>query len=275
MASNAKIMTSAITKPRYSVQRLQLLLLFAPHRIRQPWVLGTEFWKDAVFQDAVGFGFGDEKGVHIGRDRHDTLAVPASDGGGRCARTQRSHPAQRHRDPARSTQKIVLNVGYRVAFMLRQPNVHPYLLRASLHPQGLGTEERSSRLPRHVVERETEGPRFGPQFQTDLGHAWGVIRADVVDAPDSPKSFDQRGCDRSETLRFGMRQYVEGRIEYSQTQTPQGETRYWTDIIVRDMIMLGSGGRSPEMGDAGGRAQRPAADAAGRGMQAPDDDLPF
>ena len=109
--------------------------------------------------------------------------------------------------PARGTQQIVLNVGYRVAFILRQPNVHPNLLRASLHSQGLGTEERGSRLPRHVVERETEGPCFGPQFQTDLGHAEGVIGADVVDALDSPKSFDQGGCDRSETLGVGMRQH--------------------------------------------------------------------
>ncbi len=78
-------------------------------------------------------------------------------------------------------------------------------------------------------------------------------------------------------VKKGDRLYVEGRIEYSQTQTPQGETRYWTDIIVRDMIMLGSGGRTPEMGDAGSRPQRSGADAARRGrpMQEPDDDLPF
>ena len=78
-------------------------------------------------------------------------------------------------------------------------------------------------------------------------------------------------------VKKGDRLYVEGRLEYSQTQTPQGETRYWTDIIVRDMIMLGSGGRTPEMDDPGSRQRRPAADATRRGgaMQEPDDDLPF
>ncbi|MDE0475968.1 MAG: single-stranded DNA-binding protein [Gammaproteobacteria bacterium] len=78
-------------------------------------------------------------------------------------------------------------------------------------------------------------------------------------------------------VKKGDRLYVEGRIEYSQTQTPQGETRYWTDIIVREMIMLGSGGRTPEMDDSGNRPQRSGADAARRGgrMQEPDDDLPF
>lgn len=78
-------------------------------------------------------------------------------------------------------------------------------------------------------------------------------------------------------VKKGDRLYVEGRIEYSQTQTPQGETRYWTDIIVREMIMLGAGGRTPEMDDAGSRPQRSGTDAARRGrpMQEPDDDLPF
>ena len=77
-------------------------------------------------------------------------------------------------------------------------------------------------------------------------------------------------------VKKGDRLYVEGRLQYSQTQTPQGETRYWTDIIVREMIMLGSGGRVAEMGDAGGRPQGPR-DAGRRGaaIREPDDDLPF
>src|SRR5690606_29793202 len=40
----------------------------------------------------------------------------------------------------------------------------------------------------------------------------------------------------------GDRIYVEGRLEYSQTQDEQGGVRYWTDIVVREMIMLGAGG---------------------------------
>jgi single-stranded DNA-binding protein len=70
---------------------------------------------------------------------------------------------------------------------------------------------------------------------------------------------------------------VEGRLQYSQTQTPQGETRYWTDIIVRDMIMLGSGGRTAEMEDTGKSYGRPRPDAgrASPPTREPDDDLPF
>ena len=40
----------------------------------------------------------------------------------------------------------------------------------------------------------------------------------------------------------GDRLYVEGRIEYSQTQDDQGNVKYWTDIVVNDMVMLGAGG---------------------------------
>ena len=78
-------------------------------------------------------------------------------------------------------------------------------------------------------------------------------------------------------VKKGDRLYVEGRLEYSQTQTPQGETRYWTDIIVREMIMLGAGGRTPEMGESGNRPPRPGGGAGGRQAptREPDDDLPF
>jgi len=75
----------------------------------------------------------------------------------------------------------------------------------------------------------------------------------------------------------GDRLYVEGRIEYSQTEDEQGNARYWTDIVVREMVMLGQGGS----GAAGG----PEAPVAARGRQpaaapaspfAPEeDDLPF
>ena len=80
-------------------------------------------------------------------------------------------------------------------------------------------------------------------------------------------------------VKKGDRIYVEGRIEYSQTQDDQGGTRYWTDIIVFEMIMLGSGGPGRDAPDAGGRSQP---SYGGRGPQRPqppitepDDDLPF
>ncbi len=41
----------------------------------------------------------------------------------------------------------------------------------------------------------------------------------------------------------GDRLYLEGRIEYSQTQDDGGSVKYWTDIVAQELVMLGT--RSP------------------------------
>lgn len=74
-------------------------------------------------------------------------------------------------------------------------------------------------------------------------------------------------------VRKGDRLYAEGRIEYSQTQDEQGGTRYWTDIVVNEMVMLGSSGA-----EGGGEyARRPVAEpqSASTPLSQPEDDLPF
>ena len=76
-------------------------------------------------------------------------------------------------------------------------------------------------------------------------------------------------------VKKGDRLYVEGRIEYSQTEG-EGGTKYWTDVVVNEMVMLGAtagggGGAGGGYGDAafsGGGGSEPA-------MTEPDDDLPF
>ncbi len=79
----------------------------------------------------------------------------------------------------------------------------------------------------------------------------------------------------------GDRLYVEGRIEYSQTQDDQGNVKYWTDIVVREMVMLGQGGGGGGGYDAGGGFDQ---DQGGSGVGQEqgggspfeeDDDLPF
>jgi len=69
----------------------------------------------------------------------------------------------------------------------------------------------------------------------------------------------------------GDRLYVEGRIEYSQTQDESGAPRYWTDIVVREMIMLGSGPGGAGEGPPQPRDRQPA----GSPFRDDDDDLPF
>ena len=76
----------------------------------------------------------------------------------------------------------------------------------------------------------------------------------------------------------GHRLYVEGRIEYSQTQDDQGGTRYWTDVVVNEMVMLGSGsGGGGEGSFPGGGGQTGGAQPGGAQppISEPDDDLPF
>lgn len=92
-------------------------------------------------------------------------------------------------------------------------------------------------------------------------------------------------------VRKGEKVYVEGEIEYRQYQDKDGQTRYVTEIRVRELMLLGgrgAGGGSDEGGDMAPRRQptaspRPkAAPASGEGssfdvadFDAPDDDLPF
>jgi len=76
----------------------------------------------------------------------------------------------------------------------------------------------------------------------------------------------------------GDRLYVEGRLEYSQTQDDQGNTRYWTDIVVVEMVMLGQGGATPDSGggfSGGGRQQGGQPASSGSSISEPEDDLPF
>jgi single-strand DNA-binding protein len=87
-------------------------------------------------------------------------------------------------------------------------------------------------------------------------------------------------------VKKGDRIYIEGRLEYSQTEDDKGNQRFWTDIVVNEMLMLGGtpGGGGYEGG--GGQQRRrqgasPAAGAAGSAGSGPspfdsdDDDLPF
>ncbi|MCG6988319.1 MAG: single-stranded DNA-binding protein [Gemmatimonadetes bacterium] len=79
----------------------------------------------------------------------------------------------------------------------------------------------------------------------------------------------------------GDRLYVEGRVEYSQTQDDQGGTRYWTDIVVNELLMLGSGGAGgggySGGGDygSGGGFNRGGGGSEPSGGGSADDDLPF
>jgi single-strand DNA-binding protein len=95
-------------------------------------------------------------------------------------------------------------------------------------------------------------------------------------------------------VKKGDKIYVEGRIEYRQWQDKDGQTRYSTEINVRELIMLGAprGGGGGDSDGEGGMSQRQSrapvaqkAKAAAAGgddfedfpgaLEDEDDDLPF
>ena len=85
----------------------------------------------------------------------------------------------------------------------------------------------------------------------------------------------------------GDRLYVEGRIEYRQWQDKENQTRYTTEINVRELMMLGGGRGGDFDSDAqGSRSRAPARSSGGRAsentfddfpsaLEDQDDDLPF
>jgi single-strand DNA-binding protein len=73
----------------------------------------------------------------------------------------------------------------------------------------------------------------------------------------------------------GDKIYVEGRIEYRQWQDKENQTRYSTEVNVREMLMLGGGGGGKGGdfdGESSGRSRSPAgatakADSGGSGPE--------
>jgi single-strand DNA-binding protein len=94
--------------------------------------------------------------------------------------------------------------------------------------------------------------------------------------------FDKLGEIAAEYLRKGSQVYIEGSLRTRKWQDKEGKDRYTTEIVARDMQMLGARGGA---GSAEGRSERrPAAAGDDRGSSnAPppsddgqfDDDIPF
>lgn len=85
-------------------------------------------------------------------------------------------------------------------------------------------------------------------------------------------------------LSKGRLAFIEGSIRTNQWEDAQGQKRYSTEIIARDIQMLGSGdGQAQGQGAAGGQNQMRNSGAAGRSAVeelpantgAPDDEIPF
>lgn len=74
----------------------------------------------------------------------------------------------------------------------------------------------------------------------------------------------------------GDRLYVEGRIEYSQSEDDKGNVRYFTDVRVFDMVMLGGqAGGGSSMDSPSPRRPRQPGPTTPSPFDSDDDDLPF
>jgi single-strand DNA-binding protein len=100
--------------------------------------------------------------------------------------------------------------------------------------------------------------------------------------------FDKLGEIAAEYLRKGSQIYIEGSLRTRKWQDKEGKDRYTTEIVARDMQMLGGrggAGGSASGGErsAGGEARAPRAPAADERAQPAvsdeggdfDDDIPF
>ena len=85
-------------------------------------------------------------------------------------------------------------------------------------------------------------------------------------------------------VKKGDKLYVEGRIEYRQYEDKEKQTRYVTEINVREVLLIGGKGGAGDSFDAPAARSRPAEKAKKGGgdfeefpgaLDAEDDDLPF
>ncbi len=74
-------------------------------------------------------------------------------------------------------------------------------------------------------------------------------------------------------VKKGDRLYVEGRIEYSESES-DGQKKYWTNVNVFEMVMLGSTGG--DTGFQGRTGSAPSEQSTSKPIaESDDDDLPF
>ena len=150
--------------------------------------------------------------------------------------------------------------------------------------------------------RSTSGGNRVASFSLATSRTWNNPQGDKQEKTEWHKCvvWNTKGSQLADIVekwvKKGDKIYVEGRIEYRQWQDKENQTRYTTEINVRELIMLGSGsgrggGDGAEGGAAGasgargrtGATERAKSGAAAGGdfedfpgaLEDEDDDLPF
>jgi single-strand DNA-binding protein len=146
--------------------------------------------------------------------------------------------------------------------------------------------------------RSTNGGNRVASFSLATSRSWNTPQGDRQEKTEWHRCvvWNTKGSQLADIVekyvKKGDKIYVEGRIEYRQWQDKDGQTRYTTEINVRELIMLGGGrggdaegGGSPGMNRSSNRAPERAKSAAGGAgddfedfpgaLNDEDDDLPF
>ena len=133
------------------------------------------------------------------------------------------------------------------------------------------------RLGKDPEMRYTPGGSPVTTFSVAAGRQWKDSNGDVREETEwfNVVTWNKLAEICNEHLRKASRVYIEGRLQTRQWQDQEGQTRYRTEVIASDMIMLD--GRGPrESGPDDEYDQRPAPRA---NYKAPadigDEDIPF
>jgi len=92
-----------------------------------------------------------------------------------------------------------------------------------------------------ATTRTWNGPSGERQEKTEW-HRCSVWNSKVSNLADFVEKY----------VRKGQQLYVEGRVEYRTYQDKEGQTRYATDVVVREILLLGSRGGAAGGGVGGG-----------------------
>lgn len=141
--------------------------------------------------------------------------------------------------------------------------------------------------------RTTTGGNKVAQFSLATGRQWNSASGEKQEKTEWHKCVawnqSSRGTGLADIIeryvKKGDKLYVEGRVEYRQYQDKENQTRYVTEVNVREILLLG-GGRGGGGGDSdGGSPPRARSADKGKGggdfeefpnaLEASDDDLPF
>src|SRR3954471_20388462 len=113
--------------------------------------------------------------------------------------------------------------------------------------------------------RSTTGGNRVATFSLATSRAWNDASGNKQEKTEWHKcvAWNSKGSNLADIvekyMKKGDKVFVEGRIEYGQYQDKDGQTRYTTEINVRELIMLGGGRGAGDMeGDRPARAAAPA-----------------